>query len=162
MKIGIIGYGVVGKAAEKTFSKKFEVIKFDKYHKYDRFESLSNCDFVFIMVPTPFDCEKNEVDDSAIIESLKELVRIRYDKIVVIKSTIMPGSCDKYSSLFDLNIVFNPEFLRESQNPDEDFRNQHTVVIGTESHLEYESVKSMFSQVLLPDTEYFFYFKDRS
>ena len=156
MKIGIIGYGVVGKAAEKTFLEKYEVIKFDKYFHYDSFDSLLLCDFVFIMVPTPFDCKKNKVDDSAVTESLESLEKLGYDKIVVIKSTILPGSCEKYSATYNLNIVFNPEFLRESQNPNKDFKTQHTVVIGTDNSSTYESVKEMFSQVLLAETKYYF------
>ena len=31
MKIGIIGYGVVGKAADNTFSKFYDIVKYDKY-----------------------------------------------------------------------------------------------------------------------------------
>ena len=73
MKIGIIGYGVVGKAATKTFERKYEIVKYDKYQNLDSFELLLECDFVFIMVPTPFDCDKNTVDESAIIESLDKI-----------------------------------------------------------------------------------------
>ena len=65
MDIGIIGFGVVGKAIESTLSKKFRIIKYDKYLHLDSFEDLLVCDFVFISVPTPFDCQLNEVDDSA-------------------------------------------------------------------------------------------------
>ena len=82
------------------------------------------CDFVFIMVPTPFDCNVNQVDDSAVLESLEKLGKGGYRKIVIIKSTIPPGACLRYSQNFNLNIVFNPEFLRESTTPNEDFENQ--------------------------------------
>ena len=37
MKIGIVGFGVVGKAAYSTFSDKYEVVKYDKFFKYDKF-----------------------------------------------------------------------------------------------------------------------------
>ena len=50
MKIGIIGYGVVGKAAEITFSKKYQVIKYDKFADYDSFSDLLDSKFIFIMV----------------------------------------------------------------------------------------------------------------
>ena len=71
MKIGLIGFGVVGQAAHHTFSKRFEIVIFDKYLEYTNFELLIETDFVFIMVPTPFDCEKNQVDNSAVLESLE-------------------------------------------------------------------------------------------
>ena len=111
-KIGIIGYGVVGKAAANTFEKFFTVIKYDKFQDLDSFDSLSECDFVFIMVPTPFDCEKNRVDLSAVKESLVKLASIDYKGIVLVKSTIPPGSCDSFSKDHSLKIVFNPEFLK--------------------------------------------------
>lgn len=154
MKIGIIGYGVVGKAAEITFSKKYQVIKYDKYANYDSFSDLLDSKFIFIMVPTPFDCSTNETDDSAVLESLQRLVDMNYSNTVVIKSTLPPGSCDSYISKFNLNIAFNPEFLRESTTPNEDFAKQHTVVIGT-NHIDFfENIKSMYSEVLNSDAKY--------
>ena len=155
MEIGIIGYGVVGKAASNTFEKFFSVVKYDKYQNLDEFERLASCDFVFIMVPTPFDCEKNAVDISAIQESLERLVQISFNGIVLIKSTIPPGSCDKFLNTYDLKIVFNPEFLRESTTPNEDFENQDTIVVGTNSKVYFESVKNMYGNVAVPDAKYY-------
>ena len=155
MKIGIVGFGVVGKAASITFSERFNIVRYDKFIDYDKFENLVNCDFVFVMVPTPFDCKKNEVDDSAILETLEKLNTLSYQKPVIIKSTIPPGSCDNYSSIFELEIVFNPEFLRESTTPNEDFKNQDTIVIGTPKRKIFESVRSMYKQVLSDSGNYY-------
>ena len=47
----------------------------------------------FFMVPTPFDCELGQVDDSAIIETLEKLEDLSFQNIVIIKSTVPPGSC---------------------------------------------------------------------
>ena len=155
MKIGIIGYGVVGKAAANTLQKRYEIIKYDKFQKLDDFNDLGLCSFVFIMVPTPFDCEKNIVNQEAIIESLDRLERIGYSNPVIIKSTVPPGSCETYSNEFDLKIVFNPEFLRESTTPNEDFENQDTIVIGTDSYEDYNSVKEMYQKVAISDANYY-------
>ena len=127
MKIGIIGFGVVGKAAAKTFDKEYEIKCFDKFLNLDSFESIAKCDFVFIMVPTPFDVSKNKVDDSAILETLEKLDGLSYSGIVIIKSTIAPGFTDFYIKKYNLDIVFNPEFLRESTTPNADFKNQDTI-----------------------------------
>ena len=154
MKVGIIGYGVVGKAIEKTLSKKYKIIKYDKYQDLDSFESLLLCDFIFIMVPTPFDCEKNRVDDSAITDTLKILEERDYVHTVIIKSTVPPGSCDRYSNDYNLNIVFNPEFLRESTTPNEDFANQDIIVIGTDKIEVFESVKSLYEQVTVVHAQF--------
>ena len=157
MKIGIIGYGVVGKAADMTFSKFFEVVKYDKYLDLDSFDLLNEVDMIFIMVPTPFNLDLEKSDESAIIESLEKLQSIGFssEKPVVIKSTVTPGSCNIYKSRFDLEIIFNPEFLRESTTPFEDFKNQHTVVLGTDNKAAYKQVKEMYGKVLSSDTEYF-------
>ena len=48
MSIGIIGYGVVGRAAEATLSRCYNVFKYDKFSEHDSFESLGNCKYVFI------------------------------------------------------------------------------------------------------------------
>ena len=153
--IGIIGYGVVGKAAANTLVKAYNIIKYDKYQNLDKFEDLLDSDYIFIMVPTPFDCSLGKVDDSAVVKSLENLVKLDYKNIVIIKSTVAPGSCDIYSEKYNLNIVFNPEFLRESQNPNEDFANQDTIVIGTKSDEAYDSVKDMYSEVTVSNADYF-------
>ncbi|MBG07489.1 MAG: hypothetical protein CME68_01925 [Halobacteriovoraceae bacterium] len=155
MKIGIIGYGVVGKAADNTFNKFFETIKYDKFHDLDDFSDLKICNFIFIMVPTPFDCESNEVDLSSVEESLKKLHDMQYKGIVLIKSTVPPGSCDYFSTKFNLKIVFNPEFLRESTTPNEDFENQDTIVIGTDSKETYHLVSEMYQKVTVPHAKFY-------
>ena len=155
MRIGLIGYGIVGKAAEKTFMNKYKVIKYDKYLESDTFEELLICDFIFIMVPTPFDCIENKTDDSAIVESLLKLNKARYMNPVIIKSTVPPGSCDSYAANYKLEIIFNPEFLRESTTPDEDFASQNTVVIGTDNSVTFHTVKKMYESVLVPNAKYF-------
>ena len=155
MNIGIIGFGVVGKAIESTLSKKFRIIKYDKYVSLDSFEDLIGCDFVFVSVPTPFDCQLNEVDDSAVIESLDCLHSIQFSNTVIVKSTLAPGSCNRYSKKYNFEIVFNPEFLRESTTPNKDFENQDTVVIGTENKKIFDSVKTMFKKVLVSNAEYY-------
>jgi len=154
MKIGIIGYGVVGQAIDFTLSKIYEMVKYDRYKDLSRFSDLKHCDFIFLSVPTPFDCVKNKVDDSAVKESLEKLESMAYKNIVIIKSTLPPGSCDSYSNNYSLNIVFNPEFLRESTTPNEDFQNQEWVVVGTNKELFFNKVKEMYKKVLSPDAKY--------
>ena len=40
-----------------SIEKSYELIKYDKYQDLDEFKELANCNFVFIMVPTAFDCK---------------------------------------------------------------------------------------------------------
>jgi len=155
--IGIIGYGVVGKAAEATFSKEYDVRKYDKYISHDSFESLLLADYILISVPTPFDYKTNRLNDSAILESLESLQKMNYDKAVIIKSTLTPGRCDNYSDLFNLKIVYNPEFLRESKTPFEDFARQDTIVIGTKENNSNLSqlIEAMYRKVCISNAKYY-------
>ena len=155
MNIGLIGYGVVGKAADYTLSEVYNVIKYDKYQSLNSFDELLQCEFVFIMVPTPFNCESNEVDQSAIHESLDRLNDKNYEGIVIIKSTIPPGSCQVYAQNYNLSIVFNPEFLRESTTPNEDFKEQDTIVIGTDIKSHFRLVKNMYQKVAVSHAMYY-------
>ena len=153
-KVGIIGYGVVGKAISLTFEKEFTIVKYDKYNDYDDFKELLDCFFVFIAVPTPFDNEKNRVDDSSVLESLERLNSLEYKGTVIIKSTIPPTYTRSFTSLFNLKIVFNPEFLRESTTPNEDFANQSIVVLGVDEHKDFQNTKNLFIKVLAQDCIY--------
>jgi UDPglucose 6-dehydrogenase len=65
-----------------------------------------------------------------ISECVKALNKHGY--IVVIKSTIPPGSTNTLNSIYqDLDIVFNPEFLTEA-NANEDYKNQNRIIVGGE------------------------------
>jgi UDPglucose 6-dehydrogenase len=87
----------------------------------------------FICVPTPMR-EDGSCDLSIVEDVLKELafVQISCSRTAVIKSTIPPGSTERWNKQFEgtgLHVVFNPEFLRETSALD-DMRNQNRIVLG--------------------------------
>ena len=137
-KIGIIGRGFVGSAVEFGFSAQTgcdaQIKVYDKdpaksIHTLE--DTVNGSDFIFLSVPTP----SNE-DGSmhlGILESVLQDIQVvnkRKDNIILIRSTIIPGTttklCKKYKKL---NIVFNPEFLTE-RSAKFDFINQSRFILG--------------------------------
>jgi UDPglucose 6-dehydrogenase len=90
----------------------------------------------FVCVPTPM--YEDGSPDVSIVEDVLELLSIApyssdyHDRIAVIKSTVPPGSTEKWNKMFNergLHVIFSPEFLTEA-NAVNDMREQNRIVLG--------------------------------
>ena len=87
----------------------------------DGASAYRNADFIVIAAPTNYDPVKNYFDTSHVEEVIDLVLEVNPDAIMVIKSTIPVGYCQslykKYAArgIEKLNLLFSPEFLRESK-----------------------------------------------
>lgn len=109
---------------EKYFAEK----ALDLKATLDAEEAYQGADFVVIAAPTNYDPQKNFFDTSAVEAVIDLVLQINPDAVMVIKSTIPVGYCRslyvKYQTRFatdpalqgkHFNLLFSPEFLRESK-----------------------------------------------
>lgn len=118
LKVGIIGLGMVGSPIRRWFEE-FRGYKrgrnlfcYDADPKKGYTDDINKADIIFISVPTP-----SNPDGSCNISIVeKALDGIKDGKIVVIKSTVLPGTVEGLQKKHPRKkMVFNPEFLTESQ-----------------------------------------------
>ena len=127
LKIGIIGVGMVGGALRRYFEKKgVRLFLYDEGKNLSSLEEVNQADVIFICVPTPFNKEKGF--DLSCLEKTGQ--NIKGQKIVVIKSTVWPGTTEKFQKKHPQHkFLFNPEFLVE-EKADEGMQNPGRQIIG--------------------------------
>lgn len=79
-------------------------------------QAYTNADFVVIATPTNYDSEKNYFDTSAVEAAVESAMKYSPNAVIIIKSTIPVGYTERIRKTYNnQNIIFSPEFLRESK-----------------------------------------------
>ncbi|WP_337099722.1 hypothetical protein [Paenibacillus sp. YIM B09110] len=106
MKIGIIGFGHVGKAMYKQFPM---AIVYDGPLGIGSREELAGCDAAFVCVPTP-----EAADGSCDTTQVKEVLNWLDASVIVIRSTVPVGFTESQAEETGKRIVFQPEYYGET------------------------------------------------
>ena len=115
MRVGIVGYGVVGSALVRLLARhvEHEAVIYDKFRPpYDapsRKLLINTCNLVFLCVPTPSATDGMSCDLSAVEECVDWIAAP-----LCIRSTIPPGTVDRLSADTGRAIAFSPEYIGEN------------------------------------------------
>lgn len=152
--LGIVGYGIVGKALEEVFRKKVNLFIYDKYiPKYNDIKEITcNCDLIFVAVPTPMN-KGGSIDLSYVRDALKTIQENSSEnKLIILRSTMIPKTTETLQKEFPkLKLVFNPEFLSE-RNYKKDMKQTNRIVLGGEID-ECRKVNVLYKKVF-PKAKY--------
>jgi UDPglucose 6-dehydrogenase len=153
VKIGIIGYGIVGKAMEHTFKGKvssFYISDPKLNGSLTIKEVFQNSDYIFVCVPTPMSLKTREMDSRIIDSVMEELYATKKtsqnDPIIIIKSTVIPSKLKEYSERFkELRLTMSPEYLTE-KNYLEDALKLKSLVVGGDSENDCLQVIKLYEK----------------
>ena len=95
MKIGIAGLGVVGSACKSGFERCGYDVSVHDPKFFTNLNDIVNTEIVYICVPTPAK-QDGTCDSSIVHETIVELMRLGYEGIIAIKSTITPGTTQDF------------------------------------------------------------------
>ena len=113
----------------------------------DKAAAYGNAELVVIATPTNYDDEHHFFDTSAVEDAIEWTLKVNPDVLMVIKSTIPVGYTESVKKKYGIkNIIFSPEFLRESKAL---YDNLHPsrIVVGAEDDQKEQA--QMFADLLL-------------
>lgn len=126
--VAIVGYGVVGKAMHKLFPSAM-VYNGEKNPIGNlKYKDINKADVAFVCVPTPTK-ESGHCDISIVEDVISKLKT----PLIIIRSTIEPGTTDKLKKKYGKSIVFCPEYVGETiAHPLTDEKTRQFLILGGE------------------------------
>jgi len=148
-RVGIVGYGVVGKAM-KTLFPGAEVYDTAPGLPADR-AAINACDAAFVCVPTP-----PMPDGSCDVSAVEETVAWLATPLIVLRSTVPPGTTERLAQRFGKSLVFQPEYLGETNaHPYADPREASFIVLGG-NEADCAAVADLYAPLFHSSTRFHF------
>jgi UDPglucose 6-dehydrogenase len=155
MQLGIVGFGVVGRAMARLFSREStnQVCVYDKYlPEYSspgNMDAVDACDLVFVAVPTPTGVDGYSADVSAVVESVTWI-----SAPICIRSTIPAGTTDHLVRDTAKQIAFSPAYIGEAMHhPWQEEDSCGYLIIGGDSQIA-DTVCRAYRSVVPPNFRY--------
>lgn len=115
----------------------------------DAKEGYGDAEFVVIAAPTNYDSIKNFFDTSAVEDVISKVLEINPSALMVIKSTIPVGYTESVRKKFNTkNIIFAPEFLRESKALYDNLYPSRIIVGYDQTDKELEQKAKQFAELV--------------
>ena len=113
--------------------------------------AYSDADFVIVAAPTNYDSKKNFFDTSAVEAVIQQVMAVNADAVIVIKSTVPVGFTKQIrEKTGNKNIIFSPEFLRESKALYDNLYPSR-IIVGTDTDDERITAKARKFATLLQE-----------
>jgi UDPglucose 6-dehydrogenase len=140
MKIGVIGWGVVGGACGEGFKMLGHDVSCHDPKFNTTIDAVIDTELIFICVPTP-PGENGACDLSIVHQTIQDLIAKDYAGVIALKSTSVPGTTQSIIDQYpDLDICFVPEFLRERTALEDFVRNHDLLAVGCHSDRAWHRV----------------------
>lgn len=129
--------------------KYFEEKKLNLVATLDAASAYADADFVIVAAPTNYDSQKNFFDTSAVEKVIELVIQYNPDAIIIIKSTIPVGYTESIrQKTGSQNILFSPEFLRESKALYDNLYPSRIIVGRPEGDAGLEEAAKTFASLL--------------
>jgi nucleotide sugar dehydrogenase len=140
----IIGYGVVGQATAKSLNIPFY---FDLTDSNITLEEGAKKQWCFICTPTPTDEKGNQTEGRKIIHDyIAQLTDYGFKGIIVIRSTVIPGTCKAFSEEFKVKVASCPETLSED-TWEKDAVKPRIIILGADSNETRKELVNLWKDV---------------